>query len=198
MMKYSAGLVSRHYWYMETKKTAKLMVAGMSKDEIKELVIKENIYQAPSEQGAIHMFGPIYRRLESLDDYLQDKLANADIHTSKVLALLGIMMTDRLFFEFMNEVYREKMLFADLVLKDSDVNMFFSHKQNQSDKIAVWTEATLKRLKNCYTRLLYESGLVENSSGDRKITPINIDFDTMNYLIEHGFEAYVIALTGEK
>ena len=36
IMNYSAGMVSQVFAFVETKKTAELMVTGMSKDEIKD------------------------------------------------------------------------------------------------------------------------------------------------------------------
>ena len=44
-MNYSAGMVSQVFAFVETKQTAELMAAGMSKDEIKDKVIGENLYQ---------------------------------------------------------------------------------------------------------------------------------------------------------
>lgn len=38
-MNYSAGMVSQVFAFVETKQTAELMAAGMSKDEIKDKVI---------------------------------------------------------------------------------------------------------------------------------------------------------------
>lgn len=48
-MNYSAGMVSQVFAFVETKKTAELMVTGMSKDEIKDKVIGENLYQLRNE-----------------------------------------------------------------------------------------------------------------------------------------------------
>ena len=42
---YSAGMVSQVFAFVETKKTAELIVQGLSKDEIKTKVQEENLYQ---------------------------------------------------------------------------------------------------------------------------------------------------------
>lgn len=49
-MNYSAGMVSQVFAFVETKQTAELMAAGMSKDEIKDKVIGENLYQLRRDQ----------------------------------------------------------------------------------------------------------------------------------------------------
>ena len=51
MMKYSTGLTNNSYWYLESKKTAKYMLNGLNREEIRELAIKENIYQVESESS---------------------------------------------------------------------------------------------------------------------------------------------------
>ena len=58
-MNYSAGMVSQVFAFVETKKTAELMVTGMSKDEIKDKVIGENLYQLRNETlSLIHISEP--------------------------------------------------------------------------------------------------------------------------------------------
>lgn len=37
---------------------------------------------------------------------------------------------------------------------DSDVRIFFKNKQVQDEKVAGWTEATIKRLGTCYKTML--------------------------------------------
>ena len=48
-MSYSAGMVSQVFAFVETKQTAELMAAGMTKDEIKDKVIGEKLYQLRNE-----------------------------------------------------------------------------------------------------------------------------------------------------
>lgn len=70
--------------------------------------------------------------------------------SSKALALLAVMKTDRLFFEFMYEVYREKIILGDATLDESDTNIYMKNKQSQSDKVASWEDCTIKKLVNSY------------------------------------------------
>ena len=51
-MKYSAGLVKKTFWYLESKKTAKYMYDGLKRKNVIDLVIKENIYQVESTARA--------------------------------------------------------------------------------------------------------------------------------------------------
>lgn len=64
------------------------------------------------------------------------------------------MANDTLFFDFVYEVIREKMILGSNEYADSDVRIFFKNKQVQDEKVAGWTEATIKRLGTCYKTML--------------------------------------------
>lgn len=194
---YSAGMTSRPFWYIESKKTAKYMLEGLEKESIRKIIVEENEYQAPSKERADHMFNSIYRRLSSLDAFLIEKITTVDVLTSKVLVMFAIMKTDRLFFEFMYEVFREKLLLGDKLLKDRDINMFFESKKNQSEAVSKWTEHTFKKMKSSYMRILFEVGLISSSSGERKIELVLMDYRICDYLKENSMAAYLYSVTGE-
>lgn len=67
-MNYSAGMVSQVFAFVETKQTAELMAAGMSKDEVQDKVIGENLYQLRNENRLRRTFNYVYNRLSSLPD----------------------------------------------------------------------------------------------------------------------------------
>jgi hypothetical protein len=196
-MKYSAGMVSKSFWYLETKKTAKYMLSSFEKSEIRQLILMENIYQTPNECRAIEIFNVVYKRLSSLDEFLLTTVVHTDITTSKVLVLFSIMRTERLFFEFVYEVFREKIILGDYMLQDRDITSFFEHKKVQSEIVANWTEATIERLKQCYTRVLYEAGLTESSSGGRHIKPANLDYKIISHMQQRDMSAYLYAVMGD-
>jgi len=196
-MEYSAGMVSSLFWYIDSKKTAKYLIQLKDIKEIKNIVITENIYQVQSVNRSNYIFNTVIRRLSSLDGYSINAIVNADIATSKLMVLLSIMKTDRLFFEFMHEVFKEKLILGDFILKDRDLNNFFDIKRTQSEAVNKWTEATITKLKQCYTRILLEAGILVNSSGDREITPVTMDYKVSSYLKENNLSALVYAITGE-
>lgn len=196
-MEYSAGMTSRPFWYIESKKTAKYMLEGLNKEAIRKIIVDENIYQAPSQERADHMFNSIYRRLNSLDIFLLGKITSLDVLTSKMLLMFATMKTDRLFFEFMYEVFREKILLGDFLLKDRDINVFFNNKRTQSDVISKWTDNTIRKMKSSYIRILFEVGLISSSSEERKITLISLDYKICEYIKENGMAAYLYSIMGE-
>ncbi len=199
-MEYSAGSVSKLFWYIETKETVKLL-KDKSLDEVKNLVISDNLYQQKSEDRLNREFSVISKRIMSLPESLRYMISDADIMTSKLIVLISIMATDRLFFELMYEVFREKIRMEEETLKDSDLNMFFRSKQEQSDVCAKWTDSAIKKLKQTFQKYMLEAQLLKNSESSKSekivIKPY-IEQELRQGLMSNDMEKYLYALTGDK
>ncbi len=196
-MEYSAGKVSCLFWLSETRKTAELLVAGKEINEIKKLVIKENIYQVKAEIRAKRIFGAILRRLESLPNDIVGKIAKGDIGTVKLLLLIGIMKTDLLFFEFVNEVHRQAIILGENKITDRVINAFFDLKKTQSQLVATWSDSTIKKLKQCYTKMLFEAGVLNSATNKRKIIIPPVDYKLRKLLKDNNLQVDLNAITGE-
>lgn len=196
LMKYSAGLISKSYWFLESKKTAKYMLEGLSRKEIVELAITDNIYQVESDYRSKTIANAIYSRLDSLPKTLLEAIVNSDITTSKILVLISIMKTDRLFFEFMHEVFRNKIITRELSIKERDLNIFFDEKKIQSEIIDKWVYTTIRSLKSGYLKMITESGLY-NYESKEIILPI-LDYRIKQLLLDNDLAPYLYAITGEK
>jgi hypothetical protein len=94
-MKYSAGLVSKPFWYMESKKTASYMLEGLDKASIKQLIMSENIYQAPTEYRSNQILNTVYNILSTLDGALLEHIMLSVVSTSKVVAYLESVMGEQ-------------------------------------------------------------------------------------------------------
>jgi len=197
-MKYSAGIVSKPFWYQETKKTAKLICDELSKEQIKQKLIIENEYQAQTEYRAKQIFNTAFRRLSALNEYLIRAIAFGDFTTSKILVIISVMCTDKLFFEYVYQVYRKNIIIGENELKDKDYSIFMFEKINQSETIAKWSKRTQSDLKRYYTKILYEAGLIKKNMNGWLISNILIDSEIYMYLINNGYSQYVYAITGEK
>ena len=69
-MKYSAGIMSHSFWYLETKSTAEYLADDISKKDLLELSLTENIYQVDSERRARELVNVCYRRLNGFSNEL--------------------------------------------------------------------------------------------------------------------------------
>ena len=196
MMEYSAAGVKYLLWYVETKETAKLMQTHNWK-EIHPLAIEENIYQQKATARAQSEFGCIKKRLEALPEDLIQKMITADIQTAKIITFISCMMTDRLLFEMMHEVYRNKIHYGETNISDADFNIFIQNKREQSEKVESFSDATVKKLKQVYTKYMLEVGLISGKPSERIIAHPYIDTDVRIILTNNHMEQYLYALTGE-
>ena len=195
-LEYKSTIKSRPYLYKETKKVVNLINKGLEIKELKNESLVNNIFQVETETRMKELASIIATRLKELDSYLIQKIESSNIETSKIIVLYAILKNDRLFFEFMNEVYKEKILLKDLYIRDKDFGVFFQNKREQSDKVDSWSEYTFKKLKQVYIRILFESGLIANQKGEREIVLPIIDSEVKDYIYKLGDKVYINAILG--
>ena len=157
------------FWLQESRKTAGYILDGYSKADIRKIAWEENIYQVKAEYRAYEVLNGTYRRVSALPEAVLRAFTTCDVETAKILNLIAILMDSRLFFEFLHEVYREKIRLGEKEITDRDFNVFFSEKATQSEAAAGWTEGTVKRLKRSMARMMFEAGLLESSVKPRTI-----------------------------
>lgn len=193
---YSAGMVKLSFWFSEYKKVINLLNSGMTLNEIKTLNKNENIFLAPTEARSIQIFNTVSMRVKALDSYFYSLFEECDISNQKLIALIAVMESDTLFFDFVYEVYREKLIIGLDEITGSDISIFFKDKQIQNERVAKWTDYTLTQLGNCYKTMLMEAGILERATGTRKIQKPIMDRSLEAKLKETGMEQTLSALTG--
>ncbi len=158
-MDYSSAIKEWSLLYPETRKTALLLCEGKSEADIIELSKTKNIYQLEKEIRRTKLPQKILVRLRSLTDEQKQLLANGNENTAKLVCFLAVIKTDRLLFEFMREVYADKISSGQAEILDKDFIIFFERKVSESAKIAKWTSANLNDIKNAYKRIITHAGL---------------------------------------
>lgn len=197
---YSAGLMSQSFWFLEFKKIVKLSHKGMSAETIREKCIEDNLFGAVNENRERRMAGYLVNRVATMQDKEKEIFVETGVETQKLINLVTILRLDRLFFEFLYEVYREKNLLGTGEITDADVNIFMNRKEAQSELVAGWKETTRRKLKGCYTGFMTEANLlrIEASGKDKRrlITPPMMDVVLERWLGANGEEAIARAITG--
>ena len=193
---YSAGAVKMSFWFVEFRKVVHLLDEGKSMDEVKQLALNENLFAAPTILRANQIFSTVSGRIKALDESFIPVFMTGDLATQKLVALIAAMAYDALFFDFVYEVIREKLMLGSNELKDSDVRVFFKDKQQQNEKVAAWTDATLVRLGRCYKTMLYEAGVIDKAKSARKIFRPILDPELTRWLEKNDMAIYIKALTG--
>lgn len=195
-LEYSAGLMTQSFWFLEFKKAVRLRKEGLCFDEIKRKCVEENLFGTAREYRALRMSGYIVNRLKLMEDQLIELFYTSDLATQKLINLIAILRNDRLFFEFIYEVYREKVILGVSELTEADVNIFFTQKEIQSELVAGWKDSTKRHLRSDYLNCMAEANLLTVVEKKRMITPPIMDIALERYLVANGEEAIVKALTG--
>lgn len=195
--KYSAGLMSQSFWFLEFKKVVGLRKDGLTYEKIKKKCVEENLFGAAKEYRALRMAGYIITRVKAMDDMLVELFFTSDLLTQKLINFIMILKTDRLFFEFIYEVYREKVILGTGMMDEADVNIFFTRKEAQEELIADWKDSTKRHLRSCYLNFMTDANLLTVTGKVRKITPPILDIALERYLQSTDDEIMIKALMGE-
>lgn len=196
--KYSAGAVKYALWFMEFRKEVGLLAQGKTFEEIKSLSVEENIFGAVTPARAAIIQSILTARIQSLDESFYPLFMDSDVATQKLYALTGSLAYDTLFFDFVYEVVREKMIIGTNVLTNGDIRIFFKNKQSQDENVEKWTEQTIQRLGRSYKTQLYEAGLLDSNtrSSERVILKPILDTVFKHWLEDYGYGQIGKALEG--
>lgn len=197
-MNYSASIISTSFWFLESKKVAELILEGYSKEEILNAALEDNIFQVETERRVRDITNTTYKRLKSFPEEVLEYFVRVDVNSAKVFVLISVLKSDKLFFEFMYEVFREHIVLGDLNLKNKDFEMFFDNKSYQSDIVSEWVDETRGRLKRAYNTMLSEAGVLDTSGKERVILLPFIDLKFKDILIKNDLGTYLYAITGEE
>ena len=193
---YSAGAVKHAFWFAEFKKVVSLRNQGMDWQDIKLLNENENIFGAPTTLRSTQIYNTVSARVKAMDDSFYALFEISDLASQKLLALVATMTYDTLFGELVYEVVREKMIIGSNEMSDSDYRIFFRNKQRQDEKIAGWTDVTIKKLTVTYKTMLYEAGVTNKAKEKREIYKPIPDLELSNWLKDHGMEYQLKAIEG--
>lgn len=196
-LEYSAGAVSKGFWFQEFKKYNTLLNKGLKDEEIKKMQEEENILLAPSVDYGKRMINEVSRRTRALPKEISTMFTSLPVSDQKILNILGIMMTDRLFFEYMYQVYREKIITGNLQFDNSDTRIFLKNKSEQSEKVANFTSQTKKRLAGAYRTYLKEANLIIEDKNSITIKKPILDINLENEMKNNDLYPYLRVFLGE-
>ncbi|MPN44490.1 hypothetical protein SDC9_192055 [bioreactor metagenome] len=121
---------------------------------------------------------------------------DGDLSTQKIIILIAVAKQNSLFYEFLYQVYREKVIIGVCELNDIDINIFFKNKQDQSEDVASWTDTTLKRLRSTYMNFMVDAGLLTINGKKKELTPPVMDITLEHYFKYNGEIQLIKAITG--
>lgn len=181
---YSGVLTREQFLFYETRTTAKLLEEGLSREEVIERIVNENLFQYPTEKSIRRMALVCCRRLEALNDKsLQTAIATQPSEVAKQICLYAMMRQYRIVWDFMITVIGAKYQTFDLSFGKIDLNSFFTRLQEQDDWVATWSDSTITRIKQVLTRILVENDYLDSVSSEH-LNPVLI-----STLLENGIRS---------
>lgn len=181
---YSAVLTREQFLFYETRTTAKLLEEGLSREEVIDRIVDENLFQYPTEKSIRRMALVCYRRLEALNDKtLQTAIATQPSEVAKQICLYAMMKQYRIVWDFMITVIGSKYRNFDTSFGKIDLNTFFARLQEQDSWVATWSDSTVAKIKQVLAKILVENDYLDSISSDH-LNPVLI-----STLLENGIRS---------
>lgn len=168
----SGQMTREQFLFYEMRTTARLMAEGLSEKEIIERIVKDNLFQYPTEKSIQKMARTCMVRLKSLEDAnLIVVIASQPAEIAKQVCLYAMMKRYRLIWDFMITVIGEKYRISDDSFGKIDLNSFFLRLEEQDDLVASWCDSTISKLKQVLTRMLVENEYIDSARAT-KLNPV--------------------------
>lgn len=168
----SGQMTREQFLFYEMRTTARLMAEGISEKEIIERIVKDNLFQYPTEKSIQKMARTCMVRLKSLEDAnLIVVIASQPAEIAKQVCLYAMMKRYRLIWDFMITVIGEKYRISDDSFGKIDLNSFFLRLEEQDDLVSSWSDSTISKLKQVLTRMLVENEYIDSARAT-KLNPV--------------------------
>ena len=142
--------------------------------QVVDCIVKENMFQYPTEKSVKKMALACLRRLEALEDQtLVEAIVDQPSDVSRQICLYAMMRQYRLVQDFMLTVIGEKYCRLDSSFGKIDLNVFFQRLQEQDDWVATWSESTIAKLKQVLQKLLVDNEYLDSTKATR-LNPVLI------------------------
>lgn len=193
---YSARLTGNQFLYNEFKVVCSLIKHGLNKKEASEKIISENLFEYRSLKSIGKHITAVWERAGYLDEYLLNIVLTQPNEVGRVVNFYAVLKYDLLFLEFMEEIISEKFYTHQLELSRADISNFFAVKGEQSEIVAGFKEATLKRLRLSYIEILQGAGYIIKSDDKMELGIPMAVYQISNHLEDIGEKRFAKAMLG--
>lgn len=197
LKEYTCSIKKNQFRYIISKKIAKLIDSGLTKDEIGKKCIDENLIEIDSIPRRKELTNVIFRRLKSLDEFLLKKFIKGDVQTSKIILVYAILITDELFYDFMEDVFVSATLSDHRCIKLSDYDIFFTRMKEENIFVSKWSKTTIEQLSTGYRNILVESNLANREKKILKLNKVIIDDNVIKHIEEVGDKKGIQIILGK-
>lgn len=175
---------SENFWQMEMIQTA-INISDKQIENLRDYIKSEKIIDYTSESNLNKKAGGIAKRMNSLDIFLIKEMASGDVVTSKFLILYSIINTEKIMYDFLNELIFSNHFKLKMYITKNEIDNFISNKILQVPEISKWTEATVKRMKSKIVEFFIQGGYLIKEKNDYTIATPNINPKVKKYILEN-------------
>ena len=158
---YSSYIKDMPFLLLEMRKAANLIMNGETPDAVVSLSVEKNIFQLDKERRRLKLAQRVAARLDAVSPSVVALIACGQDENARLGVFYTILKTDLLFYEFMRDIYSDRIHIGQIIISDSDIATFLSCKTSESEKMSAWTTDNLVRVKNTYKKILTEAGLAK-------------------------------------
>ena len=177
-------ITREQFLFSEMRIVAKLLCEGKEDKEIIDEVVKDNLFQYPTERMIDNLCKVCLARFHVADsNELVSIVAHDPSDVAKQACLYLMMNYYRIVRDFMITVIGEKYRTKDMSFSKMDMNSFFTRMQEQNDTVASWSDSTINKSKQVLKKLLVENGYLDNNKSET-LNAVLIDFSIKD-AIEH-------------
>lgn len=158
---YTATMTGNPFLYKETRMVAKMVAACYDDGAIRDEVINRNAFQCDKKSTNLKRLAEVKLRLSLLPaDYIK-LIDESDAETSRLILFYALLARYRLLREFMAELLYEKLMSMEPLLRVAEMDTWLAHKKEQDDKIATWTESTMRKVRQVLLKMAVEAGYLK-------------------------------------
>lgn len=184
--------------FQEMRAAIEQLANGKTIEDLEQMSKDENVFSAVSKSRAKEILSIMRRRLGKVDKVFLDFFLSEPIEMQKILCIVTVMLDDRSFYTFMDEVYKEKLITGDTMLYKDDLISFIHKLQARDEKAAAWTDAGIKKMRDNFKSILRDGGLISATGNDRHILRPLLTDATSRFLDEEGLSPIRKILAGER
>lgn len=183
---YKSSITREQFLFFEMRITAKLLSKGLSDKEVVEIIVKDNLFQYPTEKTIKKMASSCIRRLRAMDEFsLVEAIASQPVDVSKQICLYAMIKQSKLMWDFMVTVIGEKYRLRDMTFSKLDLNVFFMRLQEQDNTVSAWSESTINKIKQVIKKVLVENEYLDNNKSEH-LNPVFLNPILENVIVNKG------------
>ncbi len=178
------AVTSENFYYSDIKRIARALVKAGEVEDLKQFVEDKHLIEYDTVHNFNKKFRTAKKRLAVLDSFLLNKLANAGSDMGKFIILFSILLNERLFLEFMDEVIQERYSSYEYYVYESEFIGFIREKAELHEEVAKWSEASKKKMAVKLKNFFREGGYLTQDEKGYKITRPIISLDILNHIAD--------------